>query len=383
MHTFSMQAINKRLKSIIFIVAVLFTAIFCLQSTAFASQKALTIVVGNTQYSFSGRQFSYYKNKTYLNCLEGVVDGIYYDTLISPIDATVQFNPTSENLFTFTKEKSGLSIDRSTLIDDINFALKNNKSVVKAKFITLNPSVSVSNLKKYTNFLAEFSTSYHFSAEDRKHNIKLATQKINGKILKSGEVFSFNQTVGERTEENGFKSSITIENGQYTQGVGGGVCQVSSTIYNTALLSGLKVIERHPHSIMPSYVEPSFDAMVAGNVCDLKFINTTSGNVYILAKANDTNVSFTFYGEQPKFSYKREYVFIEETQPSSPLVVEDETLKDGEVTVIQTAKKGAKTEGYIAVYYQNKQVKKTKLHTDNYKAVRGIIKVGKQNVCQD
>lgn len=372
-----MQATIKRLNYIIsFIATVFLTVVFCLQSSVYAKQPKLTVIAGDKIYTFIDKEFSHYNKKTYLNCLEGVVDKIYYDTLITPTDATLKFTPNSSVPFTIVKEKSGLSINRSKLIDDINYALNNNKAVVKANFITVDAEITKESLAKYTNVLATFSTNYEYSNENRKHNIKLATENINGYVIKSGETFSFNKIVGERSQANGFKDAVIIENGEYVQGVGGGVCQVSSTLYNTALLSGLKVTERFSHSILPNYVEPSFDAMVSGNFCDLKFENVTSGNVYIAGFASGSTVSFTFYGEKPNFSYQRESLIVGELTPLPDEIIEDDSLFEGVTQVVKNSKSGIKSEGYLLVYSQGKVVKRIKLHKDEYKSVRGVIKVG-------
>lgn len=104
--------------------------------------------------------------------------------------------------------------------------------------------------------------------------------------IANGEEFSFNAAVGERTEERGYSTAKVIENGKFVEGVGGGVCQVSSTVYNCALLSGLTVTERHRHSLAVSYVEPSFDAMVSYSYADLRFYNDTGKSVFIVADAD-------------------------------------------------------------------------------------------------
>ena len=107
--------------------------------------------------------------------------------------------------FTFTPEKAGCGIDRQKLIDDVNTALRDGKWEVLATFKEIKPQITVDGLKKFTNYRASFSTAYSLSTASRKHNIKLAVDKINGYVLKSGESFSFNTVVGERTEENGFQ----------------------------------------------------------------------------------------------------------------------------------------------------------------------------------
>lgn len=379
-----MQAIRTKLiLRLIFIATVFLAVAFFCCNKAFAYAPTFTIIARNNVYHFSGEELGFYKGRYYLKCLEGVVDGIYYDTLLSPVDATVNFSPSDITPFTFTPEKSGSGIDKQKLIDDINTALYGGKYEVLATFNEIKPQVTVNNLKEFTNRLASFSTSYNFSSSSRKHNIKLAVDKISGYILKRGETFSFNDVVGERTEENGFQNAIIIENGQFTEGVGGGVCQVSSTLYNAMLLSGVRVIERHAHSLASSYVEPSFDAMVSGKVFDLKFTNETGGDLYIKGVANGSEITFTIYGEKPKFTYERLSVIKTEISPEDDEVVLDDDMFIGQTEVVKKAKSGIKSEGYLIIYKGSERVKTIKLHTDVYKPIRGQVRVGNKPMEED
>ena len=135
---------------------------------------------------------------------------------------------------------------------------------------------------------SSFYTSFPASSPERKYNIKLASSAIDKTLVDVGAEFSFNQTVGFRTIENGYKIARIIMNGKFEKGVGGGVCQVSSTLYNAILLSGLKITEYHPHSLPVSYVAPSFDAMVNSGSADLRFINNTNNPIIIRSYADDS-----------------------------------------------------------------------------------------------
>ena len=372
-----MQSIkNKLILTLIFMATVCLAVAFFCGKTAMAFSPTFTVIAGDKVYDFSGEELGFYKGNYYIKCLEGVVDGIYYDTVIAPIDATVTFNPNEGSPFNYTHEKSGKGIHRQKLIDDINTALYGGKWKVKAEFCEIEPNVLVKDLKRFTNYRAEFSTNYSYSNGSRKHNVKLAVEKINGTVLEAGQVFSFNEIVGERTEERGFQNPIVIENGQFTEGIGGGVCQVSSTLYNCALLSGVKVIDRRAHSIVSSYVEPSFDAMVSGNILDLKFINDTGGNLYITGVADGNNITFTFFGETPTLRYERVSVVVDETPPEEDEIVLDSEMFVGETVLSRKAKNGLKSEGYLVVYNGVDRIKTIKLHTDVYKSVRVQLKVG-------
>lgn len=351
-------------------------AVFNCNKVALASENVFTIIVGDKTYTFSSIEIGKHNNKLYLKCAEGVVDGIYYDTLVLPIDATISFNPNSSDKFTITKEKAGYQIDREKLLKDIDLCLNKNLKTLKVNLIKIQPKISENALRKCTYKVASFSTYYGQSQDSRKHNISLAVEKLNGYVLGSGEVLSFNKIVGDRTEINGFLNSKVIENGVYVDGVGGGVCQVSTTLYNASLLSGLEVLERHQHSIKPLYVEPSFDAMVSGNYCDLKIKNNTSGFIFIKGVCDGENVTFTIYGEKNKLSYKRVSKIIETFKPDANDIIYDSEMAEGERVFTRLAKDGVKSEGYLLTYNENGLVSQKRLSVDNYKAVKGEIRVG-------
>lgn len=122
--------------------------------------------------------------------------------------------------------------------------------------------------------LSAFSTKIVDNTEARLKNIQIANQTLNKTIVQSGDVFSFNETIGPRTAERGYQEAAIIVKEEKEMGIGGGVCQVSSTLYNAALAAGLEVVERHQHSAEVGYIELGKDATVSYGSCDLKFRNT-------------------------------------------------------------------------------------------------------------
>lgn len=376
-----MRAIKLRVLVLLNILATVFiiVACFCAKISVCASDIEFSIFAKDKTYLLSGKELSYYNGRYYINCLEGVVDKIYIDTLTPPIDASIVFCPDKKEPFEFKNEVIGLGVDREKLLNDINSSLKINDFSVTATFIEIKPKITVESLKNYTNKRAEFSTQYQNSKQGRKQNIKLATSKISGTVLNKGEEFSFNNVVGKRTEENGFFSATVIENGEFAEGVGGGVCQVSTTLYNCALLSGLTITKRYAHSLVPNYIEPSFDAMVSGDFFDLAFENQTSGNVYIKGVADGNNLTFTIYGEKLNESYKRVSKILETISPPETEVIEDENLVVGQTEWVKIAKDGIKSQAFLIVESGGERARTIKLHTDSYKFVRGQVKIGKSS----
>ena len=229
---------------------------------------------------------------------------------------------------------------------------------------------------------AEFYTTYSTSSEERKSNIAKAVKSINNTLVDVGGEFSFNRTVGPRTENRGYKSAKIIVNGKFTDGVGGGVCQVSTTLYNAVLLAGLKVIEYHPHSLPVNYVAPSFDAMVNSGSADLRFINDTHNPLILLASADGNVIKIKVLGEPMKEKYLRESQITEYIEPLDAEIIFDDKneypdLFEGERKIIQYPKQGYRSQGVLVKTIKGKVVSKKTIRKDKYSAVRGIVIEGK------
>ena len=200
-----------------------------------------------------------------------------------PKDANMTVNTNSEKVFYISAEKSGQKVDKIKLYNQIAKAYLNNTPLkFSLPTIVLKPTILASNFQKYTNLRSDFSTNISSSSADRKHNIKNALTSLNMREILPGEIFSFNKIIGRRTEANGYRPAKIIVNNEFVDGLGGGVCQVSSTLYNTALLAGLKIVEANKHSKQVGYVKYGFDAMVNFGSSDLKFENTTGEKLTIV-----------------------------------------------------------------------------------------------------
>ena len=228
--------------------------------------------------------------------------------------------------------------------------------------------------------IAKFATYYGDSSENRKHNIALAASAIDGVLLPPEEEFSFNDTVGARTEERGYKAAFVINDGAFVEGVGGGVCQVSGTLYNCALLADLAVTCVHPHSLPVSYVAPSFDAMVS-SWSDLRFVNTLSAPVTLKMTADGQYLRAEIYGVKGEFSVRRR----SETLGEIPFETErltDTSLAPGEERVEAAGKNGLRSEGWLEYFRDGALVRTLRIRRDTYLPQKRIVCEGVTPPCE-
>lgn len=213
------------------------------------------------------------------------------------------------------------------------------------------------------------SYTTYFSEEDRGRceNIAIAAGLIDGATVQAYGEFSFNKWVGRRTAEAGYRQAKIIVNGEYVLGVGGGVCQVSTTLYNAALKSGLEVIEYHPHSLRVSYVAPSRDAMVSSS-SDLQLFNGHAFPVYISAKVQGGALRVAFFGKNDGSRYEIVSKVLGEIPPPAPIVKEGERDE-----VLRSPKNGVKSEMYLERYLGGALLSRKRLRVDEYRPIQGII----------
>lgn len=169
---------------------------------------------------------------------------------------------------------------------------------IQAVWTPIQPTITAAQLEKLkpTKLLSTYSTQFNPEQTNRSHNIRLAAESIDNIILKPGEEFSFNEWVGERTVSKGYLEAPVIVGNALVPGIGGGVCQVSTTLYNAVLNAGLTITERHPHALPVTYVPPGRDATVSYGTLDFKFRNTSNGFLRIHSEVNGGTLTFSLYG---------------------------------------------------------------------------------------
>lgn len=233
---------------------------------------------------------------------KGLKDKVY----IPPKDATLKKDGSG---FTTTAEENGRELDLDRAVDTVveyitigegdGLTIHTPTKEIETPVKEIQANVTKAQLSQVKDVIGKYSTKYSGSGSSgRVINMRVAASRLNGKIINPGEVFSTNECFGESTPENGYKLAGAYINGKLDQDYGGGVCQVSSTLYNAVLRAELDVVERSNHSLTVGYVPRGFDATLAGDYIDFKFKNDTSVPVYIESGLTGNQVSITLYGKE-------------------------------------------------------------------------------------
>lgn len=289
------------------------------------------------------------------------------------------------NKINIKKEIIGIKLNKYLFYDNLIGLYKNNKIInLEIPVIKDFPTITSKRLKEETQKRAEFSTSISTSSPSRKHNIKQALSKINGTKLGKREKFSFNNCVGRRTAENGYREAKIILDGEFVEGVGGGVCQVSTTLYNAVLLSGLNVVSSQKHSQRVGYVKGGFDAMVNYGTSDLVFENNTDGDIYILCNYTNDSITISVYGKSlggQKFVMENEIV--NEVSAGEQEIIYDADKKyidkvkyEDECFELKKARNGYTIKSYRLRYVDGVLQDKVLLRTDKYLPQHSVLVYG-------
>ena len=276
-----------------------------------------------------------------------------------------------------TKEKTGIKLDIEESM--IRFKKSLQKGILEDDLVVIKvePEVRSEDLKNVDTLLGTYSTSLRDSSPGRVENIKIATERTSGVLLMPGEEFSYNEHTGKRTTENGYKDATVIVKGEAIQGIGGGVCQVSTTLYNSVLYSGLEIVKVKNHSIPSSYVQKGRDAAVTDAGLDFAFKNNYSQPVYIKNIFINNTVTCQIYGN----SYDKKNIEIttsvDRVTPFSVKKENDSSLEEGTEKVIEQGREGYTTSTYRVYYDENgNEIKREKVATSYYPPRQKVVSVG-------
>ncbi len=297
-------------------------------------------------------------------------------------DATLSTNSNTKDVFLIAPHVVGKMVNRWQIYEDLVQRILNDQELcVNVKTNKIIPHVVTEDYQKYTHLRADFSTSIASSSADRKHNVKNALNSLNFVEVLPSETFSFNECVGRRTTENGYRQAKIIVGDEFIDGLGGGVCQVSTTLYNTALLSGLEIVEANKHSKQIAYVKHGFDAMVNFGSSDLKFKNNTNQKITIVTNYTSNSIRIRIFGEDmgdTSYALKNEILNVVEPQEiikfDEQCEYTDKVIYEDESFYLKRASKGMDVKSYRECYKNGELIKKELLRTDKFK-VQDAIKI--------
>lgn len=284
--------------------------------------------------------------------------------------------------FTITPGTTGKKIDVNASVSRIMSKLDNfngSDMVVDLKVVEDVPKASVEELEKIHDLIGTYTTSFSSSGSDRSGNVRNGTSLVDGTLLMPGEQFSMYQTVSPFTEENGYYLAGSYLNGMVVESLGGGICQVSSTLYNAVLRAELQIDERFNHSMIVNYVDLSSDAAISGTSKDFKFTNNSEYPIYIEGyTTSEKQVVFNVYGvetrpENRKVSF--ESVKISETNPEGEKIVADPSMPFGSITT-QSAHTGYVGELWKVVTVDGKETERVQINKSNYQPTPKTATVG-------
>ncbi|MGN1227453.1 MAG: VanW family protein [Christensenellales bacterium] len=297
-------------------------------------------------------------------------------------ETQIKFSPSSAEMFTFTNGCEGVKIDDSAMLKDI----VSGKTKIEIKTIIESPKFTKEDLIKNTSKRSTQSTSFAGSEAGRKFNLKKAMATFNGLVVMPNEIVSFNKVLNSRDDGQPYKEAIIISNGEFTKGIGGGICQASTTIYNAVLMAGLEVLEVHRHTLPVGYVEKGFDAMVNDGGVDMRFKNNTKMPIYIKTYSKDDNVYAEVYGTPLNdIWYKKVSEKVRDIEPADAKIIPDVDGKyiskikyKGEFYTEKYAKKGYEVKGYLYTYKGDEVMSIKLVRHEKYLPTQAVIYEGVQ-----
>ena len=270
------------------------------------------------------------------------------------------------------KGEEGVKINRDEFRKAIYDAIKPNVDVtVKVPIESVTPEITSDELSRIDGIIGTYRTNFSPNVEGRNENIRLSAQYMNNYLLMPGEVFSYNKVTRLKTVSNGYKNATVIVNGEIEDGLGGGVCQVSSTLYNSVLYSGLEIVQRRPHSIPSSYVNYGRDAVVSDNAIDFKFKNNYDFPVYLKTYVGSSSVTVTIYGNTgsvPEIDIISNVVSV---KPRAVKYIDDPDLEKGKEVVKTKGRDEIRSETYVVINGVKKLVSKDRYPSQTKVIMRG------------
>lgn len=301
------------------------------------------------------------------------LDAIYKDIFKLPVDASYTTNP-------YVVYPSSNGLDFAISMEDAKAIISNQQDEYTIPLKITYPNVTTKQIgnEAFPDLLSQFSTSFTSSGYNRSNNIILSSAKLNGLVLMPGEEFSYNQAVGQRTKAAGFRKAGAYSNGKVVQEVGGGICQVSSTLYNAVLYANLEIVERTNHYFNPGYVKAGLDATVSWGGPDFRFRNNRNYPIRIVTDTSGKKLKVYIYGlktdDDCTVVLDPRYI---SSVPYKTTYQNDASLATGETRVVSSGSNGCKTATYKYVYDKNGTLISSEcISRDTYSPHNKVVAVG-------
>ncbi len=298
------------------------------------------------------------------------IDDIYAKVHTEPKDAYYTKNP-----FQIYPHVNGVDFD----LDAAREMLKEDKEEYEIELTITTPKVTTNQIgtEAFPDLLSSFTTRYDASNYPRSTNLTLAMNKLNGVVVAAGEVFSYNKTLGKRTVEDGYKEAGGYAGGRVVQTLAGGICQISSTLYDAVVYANLDIVERHNHMFLAGYVGAGKDATVVYGSLDFKFKNTRKYPIMIKTSIGNGVAKIDIYGIKEEVEYDVDIVTtVLSYTPFKVIYETDSSLKEGQQKVTQSGMNGCKSITYKVLNLNGAEVSRTVLSSDTYDPMNKIIKTG-------
>lgn len=296
---------------------------------------------------------------------------------VEPVRSVIIVNRESEIFY--SPSRIGIVIDQATLTEKLEIAaFQKGDSIIEIPIKKVVPPLTENDIKKWglDRVLGIFTTKYELTNEDRVNNLLIASSAINNVIVYPGQNFSFNTWVGPRVTEVGYKEAPVLFWGKIVPGIGGGVCQVSSTLYNAALLANLKIIQRMNHSLPSVYVPLARDATVVDDGVDLIIENTSDYPILLVSDVKPPFLTVAVLGRKTVWGKIKLETKVVETYPFKIKSTPDPSLARGSKNKIISGHNGIKAELWRTIEYLDGTIKKELVNTSIYPAQPEEYKIG-------
>lgn len=320
-----------------------------------------------------------------INISNNIIPGIDIDKMYNDITREPK-NAYLDRQNGFIKEEYGIKFEKS--LEEIKEEYNNASGKIIIKYNIIKPKMTLKELQEklivkkneFKNVLYEKTITVS-DPEDKGaiKNISIASYCVNEYILRPGEIFSFNNVLGNRTREKGYQDGPVYENGKEIRGLGGGICFVSSGLYYVALYCNMQIIERSNHMFNPGYVPAGLDSAISMGNLDLKFKNTLSNPIKIITKFDGKNLKIQFLGTDEGYSVQMETREYDNLKANTEYRY-NSNLEKEKKNIIQKGKDGLKVDVYRIIRKDGKEIKRENIGTDSYNKLDEIVEVSKEEV---